>query len=1725
MKKLFTSWMLLLLSALSVHAQGFDLYMANNLSDVQNLRRVTRQDSELKWNKITSNTIGGNQVEVQKVKEMFAKTSMKGLEEQKLFWKMRDNTALCFRINDGRGRDQVYDVQVYYNDSKQPLGLGVTGYFFLNLPYATDSVLVKVAKRGLKNTTSQDTIKFRYFAYGWDDENLYTFRLDSKRQKTGLTYQIEYKLTESGKEPVVQTLDVKGDKFQSFYVPEGKTLSEIYLVSNDTGDQRKLKLDRKKLQYGVWLCHDFDRLKLESNIFMDKHEGRELTVFNMLGTGLMERYDILYLRVYAKNGNKGNERVVKNAIVHVERINEKGEYVADQTVKVLGYDSHTQSYKIQTMTNPALIEVLADGYYPAIYKYQGAFDPTTKVLNPEKCNVNLRLFPTSDRTDQIAISGQMMYSLKERVGIVEQREGKSYKVCVIDSVDMAGKSKESDLSFMDDAGIQTEKLLNGQPIEKYAQLAFTLSVPKADTDQSTPQFYATEKGNAANKYTLSFLSRNAILAKDHPSLSRNYYELRYDLVDKLPKNISVKPTIQIGTAVFANFPYLRLVFVNKEEKQEEAKKQAQATVCNDTNEKISEGATDIGVSWMTSPSFKLKLDDYPGFSLNVTPSFDWEKGLLEISVAFSLGAKAGKYDGKDMREQLKKNSVNREFTHYKSEDGKKKITGDFSNQTASLKPEDKNKWFMNEFDDIFMIPGNKLGMGYFLDGDVAFSIPIYPMGFYLKSMNVGAGVGFFGFVQMDPADKLKQYVKNETALAALDVISKFMTFRLSACLQAYLKVNAGVKRYGFKKEWGKLNAGKLGWLVSSELTVKGGVCASISLDPTGADDPKDVAPEDKDVYDVADAVKKLVHIGGKFRIGGKFLATAGLGGQMGGIFGDQWSSNDAGAKLMALIGVDGFFEVYTPILRFRPRFTACFGKQKWYPKNTDNPFYPGYPSWLKNGKQAPAFRVADDQDDIDTDATYFDLGTPLRTNIGSAPSPLFLSETDIVLNTEEPYQAGTEENFISTNVNGDAIQYLSADGSTMTPLSDNNLRATRHSADHAGGYDIVAFEQQKQTIDISGLTNEQLVTRNTEVARSNKLVAYIRQNGGEWRKTTIADSPDVIDETPVVAIQDDGRATAIWKRGQYVNGGYSQDLKMPVHHFKGSVMMSTYDGNSWSQPEQLLLHLDDSTIVRKMQLAMVNDSALAAVHIINYMKNAAKGSESTLWYVSKALTSGNVMYTIDECSPIDISMERVGDEAVIAQLYETCDSLRDIYVKTMNMNAIYSGHGSTDMNLMQFMPQSVKVISDKTVDYPHDFCLLWTRMDNTVRRGKESIGFPQSQTILNASRIFMHDNLRPTPYISVGASRDNYSMTDYDGYLDDLSITVVYGLSDPEDTSKSKVMVNTQEFYNDFEYDISYVGKALINTQTLPVNFKLYNTGTSPITSASFTINNVPYELNDLYVGPYDKQLFTVDYTVPADFNGLLKVDNVSCDFDNVFQASYSKRRGASLRRAVKTEPYQEVIDRFEDISCELVAHVVEGTTNIYEVELTDNSMNGLSENNSVYVGIYPCPTYDIPISDEAVQRITASDFIDVGGERKAYATLYVEQVEETQPAFLNTFIYDERIINILKDDDDPGIAVVDNLSDDDNLWFVQLIASEEDELTGVPLVQKDADHRKALVQREPGGLRISGLTDGKHLRVFAADGKVQYAAVVKGTSQFVALTQRGVYLISTGDEIFKYNY
>ncbi len=91
---------LIILTIVSVaNAQSFKLYYANNVTDVADLDKIEDANSGLVWHEVEHNTqtVAGNMVEVTKLKQMLSSTRMKGLEDKRQFWKMRDHGLLCFR--------------------------------------------------------------------------------------------------------------------------------------------------------------------------------------------------------------------------------------------------------------------------------------------------------------------------------------------------------------------------------------------------------------------------------------------------------------------------------------------------------------------------------------------------------------------------------------------------------------------------------------------------------------------------------------------------------------------------------------------------------------------------------------------------------------------------------------------------------------------------------------------------------------------------------------------------------------------------------------------------------------------------------------------------------------------------------------------------------------------------------------------------------------------------------------------------------------------------------------------------------------------------------------------------------------------------------------------------------------------------------------------------------------------------------------------------------------------------------------------------------------------------------------------------------------------------------------------------------------------------------------------------------------------------------------------
>lgn len=140
-------FMLLCLSTVC-RAQNFKLYFANNISDVKDFSKI-EESTTLEWREVQPHgDVYTNTAEVNSIMRMFDSPEMKNLTHQKSFWKMRDHSLLCFRINDGSGQSGVYHVEVNYGyDHKgEPVTLSLTtsNYFFTNVPLQEQETTVKV---------------------------------------------------------------------------------------------------------------------------------------------------------------------------------------------------------------------------------------------------------------------------------------------------------------------------------------------------------------------------------------------------------------------------------------------------------------------------------------------------------------------------------------------------------------------------------------------------------------------------------------------------------------------------------------------------------------------------------------------------------------------------------------------------------------------------------------------------------------------------------------------------------------------------------------------------------------------------------------------------------------------------------------------------------------------------------------------------------------------------------------------------------------------------------------------------------------------------------------------------------------------------------------------------------------------------------------------------------------------------------------------------------------------------------------------------------------------------------------------------------------------------------------------------------------------------------------------------------------------------------------------
>ncbi len=1659
MKRYLSTFLLLSLSIVAV-AQDFKLFFANNVTDVADFNNIESDASGLNWREVANGDVAGNQVEVDAVKRMFASTDMKGLAQQQQYWKMRDHSLLCFRIDDAQNAAGTFNVEV---DDGHGItqSITVSRFFFTNAPRDDHPLSVRVWRSGTEKNTG---ILFRYYVYDWDDDRLYTFNLDAKRQITGETYKIEYVLAglDQNGETITesQQLSIRDTRFQSFYVPENRQLQDVFLMSGE----KRLRINIARLHTGTSPYARYDIPSLTPHFILDKHENRELVNFNALGTGLYQQFDTLYVTLLNKKGAR-----VTRANINVERVDENGNRLFDANVAYLGYDNNKKAHIVRTLGNPAYLEIITDNYLPTIYKYPGAADPVSHIVSEELCNATIMLENGKTQQNQLAIARQNLYTMHDEKLIV-QRGSTDYCFCTEELHDLSRYVPTDTIFYSENCGNDYPKLLNNKSTERYAQLEIVFSRPASEGNIGA-QLASIEQPSGIS-HNIDLASTEIISVNQFPTFTRNYYFQRYNLVGNMPGNTPCQLVLTSDNYSYEQFPLLVNIQANREEQQQQADSEVQEKYVGDETDNMNRGFADSDCKLSVPVNFKFTFKP-----VKITSSINLD--ITHQLFSFMLNGLFMPPPGQDPDEEREaKLSKQRKEAQAAANYGYAVADRDsisrvnFNKTNVSLK--DK---VTNDAEDIFAV-NPIVGTSWYGGFKVGFKVPFqksnsHPFILTEASGNIG-WMANFAYPNL-----IDQYLGDGVIGK---IVKKVNCFRFGGQFGCNIGLNLGIKYFGNNETMSQDN---MGYFATLSAAAKAGVWAEVGL-PSNP----------------------ILNINAGVRAGAKIAFNAGLAGPF------NSYAPAAGVELMIYGLVEAYANLRTPIFQWSGKAGAHFGFDGFLPNDGHNPFHPDFPYWLQKNKAQTVGSIYQAPKHIAATS----MGETLLTDVAIDANPHFLDENTVLVNhLQQP-----------DNYNDDNVAAITLDTRNVASVSLPGTLARNHMRSKKGGNEVVVYEQATQTIDASHLDNDRAAEQSNNLANHTRIMSAFRQPDGTWKHLPVSpdDNVNTANAKPVVTIQDDGKAACIWQRGQstYFNPVTPADSIYP-YEMRGALVLATYDGNQWSEPRQVAT-LSYEYAAKQYDLLMRNDTVLIG-YLSEFQPHHEEMRATLLQYISKPLNADTVMVVNEQIRPERFFMNRVGQHAVIAMVYEKTDSLKDIFVKTLQMDGYNDGVGN---NLGATFCQSsqLKIVCDRAAEDMDDFAILWTEVNNVVREDDGTRSRTEEvKSILNASRVHLSNKtLVITAPITLGTDQDGLSIADYDGVLDDTRIRVVYTLADME-TGGAVVMMNEKFFQNSFESDVTYTREALTTQNILPVNVFVRNTGTSPILRVTATINNEVFAIPDSYVAPMQQQTFVVAYPVDDNFDGYM-TSQVTVDFDNVFKAAmHGRHRGMNMNRQVKKMPAKRLA-KIEDVELRLVDQSIEDGVNTFVVELIDHSVRGIDENSAVVVGLYSHPSIWTPLSDGSEVVVRASEFMTVGGKRKAFATLTFDGVAEPVQAYLTTHIVDAAIVS------SQGLlhgsvataeeAGVDNLRSFDNAYNVKLYPTDDPTALKKILADGPVTHR-ITIQQENDGVLLSGLETGEHIRLFNAEGMAVYSNKATQPTLKVHLKHHGVYLITGNKEVFKFTY
>ena len=696
-------------------------------------------------------------------------------------------------------------------------------------------------------------------------------------------------------------------------------------------------------------------------------------------------------------------------------------------------------------------------------------------------------------------------------------------------------------------------------------------------------------------------------------------------------------------------------------------------------------------------------------------------------------------------------------------------------------------------------------------------------------------------------------------------------------------------------------------------------------------------------------------------------------------------------------------------------FTLLKGEKTFYkPEDITNPYYEGCPHPMMDLSRQ---NITNSYQKLSRKTRRALSGTSLFDNVSGMAQPTYLlGGNSLLFNNLKT----------ASNYNDDRLQLYTGSGKP-DDLVSTGIEAPMYGFDEAhneNGLEVVAFEQLNNAINGETLESYDMTGQQKIVSEMSEIYATWRNNGGSWQTQKIGSMDASACVKPAVAVTKENlhkaHAAVIWQQGKAMFNDEGN------RYIEGSLMLSLFNGTSWSDPMEIMrINRRNVPVDYKMSIKTLSpdgggiDEVLVAMTLKQDINNPLEPTKLVYLNVAPEGYEYKVRTRYTNVEANMLQMERVldtnsttsfdngesyiTDGANLVAYMEYTENGPDLKLTSVDMKGEPTGKLNGNIGMVGRMVNDYRLVVDDKARDLSNVALLWNQSDEERTDNGDGTAKVTFKNRIYASKLCSQDKQiyfsSPIAVTDIESANELMTLASMDGYLDGLDMKVAYCASNESDAAAVREVEVT--FENDIDTKISFNPYKVNDLQEIPVTITVENKGYEPIDRLDVTMNGETTS-HFVTVLPMEKTELKTIYAATDTFDGTIDY-NVAANFVIAnSNALKSRRKGAAGAPHRIEQSGQQLNVRQVDMILNMlsIADGEDGKTTIV-AEVNNASQLPLADDMSVKVGLYTSPLVDNNSVSIAEVTLPASDLYDAANRQNK---VKIVDLTATQPDYDQTF-------------------------------------------------------------------------------------------------------------------------